>query len=235
MRAMGQYRIVLEAALFAALAAYAVLSVSCDQGGKTRIVPVPPTSAATPPAVALSEASLNFGSLPVDTAGSPASVTLTNSGDSPLSIARLGVTGSDAADFLATSSCGASVEPGKKCTIAILFSPRSSGKHTAAVTIDDNAAGSPHSVALAGAGTHDVILTWKASATAGIAGYNVFRSTTSTEGKSPLNTSAINGTTYLDASVKPGQTYWYWVTAISSSGGTQSPVGAEATATVPSP
>jgi len=236
MRALGQYRIVIEAALLAALAAYAATSVSCDQGGKTRVVPVAskPTTASNAHAVALSEASLNFGSQPVDASASPASVTLTNSGSSTLTISSLGVTGNDAANFVETSTCGSSIAAGSKCTIAILFSPRSSGSHNATLSITDNAAGSPHSVALAGAGTHDVILTWKSSATPGIAGYDVFRSTTSKQGNTPLNTSAISSTTYIDASVKPGQTYWYWVTSIGSDGA-QSPVAAVASATVPSP
>ncbi len=236
MRALGPYRIVIEAALLAALAAYAVLSVSCDQGGSARIIPAAskPTSASNAPAVALSESSMNFGSQPVDASASPASVTLTNSGGSTLTISSLDVTGTDAANFVETSTCGSSIAAGSKCTVAILFSPKSSGSHSATLIITDNAAGSPHTVALTGAGTHDVILTWKASQSSGIAGYNVFRSTTSKEGNTPLNASAISSTTYLDASVKPGQSYWYWVTSIGSDG-TQSPVGAVASATVPSP
>jgi fibronectin type 3 domain-containing protein len=116
-----------------------------------------------------------------------------------------------------------------------LFTPSANGTHKASLTITDNASGSPHSVSLSGMGLHDVILTWTPSTTPGIAGYNIFRSTTSREGATPLNSSPISGTTYADTTVQASQKYWYWVTAISSNGITQSPDSPEASATVPSP
>jgi fibronectin type 3 domain-containing protein len=106
----------------------------------------------------------------------------------------------------------------------------------ASLTIADNASGSPQSVSLSGTGTHDVILTWTPSATPGVTGYNVYRGTTSgAESATPVNSSPIAGTTYVDTNVKAGQAYYYVVTAISSNGITQSSDSNQASATVPSP
>jgi fibronectin type 3 domain-containing protein len=79
-----------------------------------------------------------------------------------------------------------------------------------------------------------VILSWTASTTPGVVGYNVFRGATS-GGPYPteLNSSPINGTTYCDATAQAGQTYYYVVTAVASNDVTQSADSNQASATVP--
>jgi fibronectin type 3 domain-containing protein len=83
--------------------------------------------------------------------------------------------------------------------------------------------------------SHDVVLTWTASATATVVGYDVYRGTTSGgEGATPLNASPVKGTTYTDSPVTAGATYYYIVTAVGANG-VQSAKSDEAKATVPSP
>jgi titin len=104
------------------------------------------------------------------------------------------------------------------------------------LSISDNAGGSPQSVSLTGTGLHDVILTWTASPTIGVAGYNVYRGTTSGgESATPINSAPINGTTYMDENVTAGATYYYVVTSVDSNDVTQGADSNEASATVPSP
>ncbi|HXW14776.1 MAG TPA: fibronectin type III domain-containing protein, partial [Terriglobia bacterium] len=101
-------------------------------------------------------------------------------------------------------------------------------------SIADNASGSPQSVALSGSGTHDVMLSWTASTTPGVMGYNVYRGTTSGgESSTPLNSTPISTSTYTDESVTAGTTYYYYVTAIAANGTTQSADSNETDATVP--
>jgi titin len=89
-------------------------------------------------------------------------------------------------------------------------------------------------VSLSGTGIHDVILSWTASTTTGVVGYNVYRGTTSGgESATPLNSSPVNGTTYTDTTVQAGQTYYYVVTAVASNDVTQSADSNEVSATVP--
>jgi hypothetical protein len=79
--------------------------------------------------------------------------------------------------------------------------------------------------------SHSVSLTWAASTSAGVTGYNVFRSTTSGGPYTQLNTTTVATTSYTDSSVSPGQTYYYVVTAVD--GSNQSADSNQAQATVP--
>lgn len=82
---------------------------------------------------------------------------------------------------------------------------------------------------------HAAILTWTASSTTNVT-YNVYRSaSTSGPFTTPLNTSPITTTTYTDTTVQAGQTYYYVVTAIATSGGFQSADSNTAQGTIPSP
>jgi fibronectin type 3 domain-containing protein len=117
-----------------------------------------------------------------------------------------------------------------------LFTPAASGTRTATLSIADNASGSPQSVSLSGSGTHDVILSWTASVTPGVLGYNVYRGTASGgESSTPLNSTPISSTTFTDASVTAGATYYYHVTAVAANDVTQSQASNETAATVPTP
>jgi fibronectin type 3 domain-containing protein len=65
-------------------------------------------------------------------------------------------------------------------------------------------------------------------------GYYVYRGTSSGgERSTALNSTPINGTSYADANVTAGTTYYYVVTAVASDGVTQSADSNEAQATVP--
>jgi hypothetical protein len=100
------------------------------------------------PLVSLSAASLTFPSQFVGTTGLPLNVTLTNTGDFPLTIQEV----SASADFAPANGCTTSVAPGIGCTISVFFDPSVAGARTGTLTITDNAPGSPHTVALSGTG-----------------------------------------------------------------------------------
>lgn len=101
------------------------------------------------PAVTLSTASLKFPTQIVGTTSAASTVTLTNSGTATVSIGKIAATG----DFAETNTCGASVTAGKSCTISVKFKPLASGALTGALSITDNASGSPQTVTLSGTGT----------------------------------------------------------------------------------
>ena len=64
---------------------------------------------------------------------------------------------------------------------------------------------------------HTVNLSWNASTSPNIIGYNIYRST-GTGGSYVLINSVLNATTtYIDSSVVDGQTYSYETTAVNSS------------------
>jgi uncharacterized membrane protein len=187
----------------------------------------------TLPIVSLSPTSLVFSNEPIDVTSTAQSVTLSNTGNAALSNISLAIKGTNTSDFAENTTCGNSLAAGANCTIAVTFTPSVAGNETASLSISDNASGSPQTVSLSGTGTHDVILSWTASATSGVVGYNVYRGTTSGgESSMPLNSTPVNGTTYTDANVTAGATYYYVVTAVSSSD-VQSVASNEVEATVP--
>jgi hypothetical protein len=182
----------------------------------------------------LSTSSLTFRSQSVGTTSAVQTITLSNTGSAALSISSLAIGGTNAGDFAEIAdTCGSSVAAGGNCMIGVTFTPSAAGQRAAALSITDNAGGSPQSVNLSGTGSPDVILSWTASPTPGVVGYNVYRGTTSGgEGTTPLNSTPVNGTTYADGNVTAGTTYYYVVTTVGSDGVQSAPSG-ETEATVP--
>lgn len=107
----------------------------------------------TPPApsVTLSPVSLSFGSVTVSSP-SVQSILLTNTGSATLNISSIGISGTDAAMFTKTTTCGATVVASGTCTITVTFTPTSIGSKTGSVDVTDDASGSPQSAPLSGTG-----------------------------------------------------------------------------------
>ncbi len=105
--------------------------------------------------VALTPASLTFASQSEGTTSAPQNINLTNSGTASLTITNIALTGTDPGDYAQTNNCPispATLAAGFSCNIAVTFSPLGSGARPAAVTVTDNASGSPHSATLTGTG-----------------------------------------------------------------------------------
>lgn len=86
---------------------------------------------------------------------------------------------------------------------------------------------------LTSTGLHVVALNWTASASFGVAGYRVYRGTTS-GGPYTLLSSVGNVTSYTDTTVVSGQTYFYVTTALDGSG-QESVYSIESKAVIPIP
>lgn len=106
------------------------------------------------PIVSLSPTSLTYATQLVNTTSAGKVVTLTNTGNATLQITSIAIGGTNAADFSQTAStCGATLNAGKSCTVTVAFTPKAKGSRTASLNFTDNAPGSPQSVALSGIGT----------------------------------------------------------------------------------
>jgi hypothetical protein len=101
--------------------------------------------------------SLSFAAQTVNTGPSaPQTVTVTNNGTAPLHISDVGLAGADPSQFaLANNTCsGAEVSPGGgTCTVAVTFSPTSTGPQSAILRFAHDATARPTDVTLAGTGT----------------------------------------------------------------------------------
>ena len=138
------------------------------------------------PVAGVSATSLTFSNQGLGTNSATQPVTLSNTGDTALTIASITTSG----DFSQTNTCGSSVTAGANCTISVAFAPTATGTRSGTLTITDNsnlAAGSTQTASLKGTGIDPVpgiSSLSPASATAGAA----------------AQTLTINGTKFLSTS-----------------------------------
>jgi len=100
------------------------------------------------PVASLSPPALAYANQKVGTTSSAQTVTLSNTGSATLNISNIAITG----DYAQTNSCGASLGAGTSCSINVSFTPTAAGTRTATLSVNDNASGSPQTVALSGSG-----------------------------------------------------------------------------------
>jgi subtilase family serine protease len=125
---------------------------------ETTTVGLTVTAAAGNPVVTLSVTSLAWGNTVVGATAAAKPVTVTNSGTGTLNISGIAVSG-DFALAASTKPCGSTLAVGKSCIIKVTFTPTQVGARTGSLTITDNAANSPQTVALSGTGTVQAKLT----------------------------------------------------------------------------
>jgi hypothetical protein len=94
---------------------------------------------------------LNFGYQSDGTTSAPQIMTLTNTGNTNLTVSNVTITGPNSGDFAQTNSCS-TVSPQGTCSITVTFTPSISGTETADVSIADNAPNSPQLGSLTGDG-----------------------------------------------------------------------------------
>ncbi len=113
-------------------------------------------AAASGPGATVSPTALTFHDVPAGARSDAQAVTLTNTGDAPLTISTFRLVGPDAADFGLGAMCPVSPDTlpaGASCTIYVSFSPDTPGPKSATLAIGDDAASGPQTVALSGAGS----------------------------------------------------------------------------------
>jgi chitodextrinase len=107
----------------------------------------------TAPVAQLNPLGLNFGSVKRPATSAPQRVTLTNSGTTVLTITSIAIGGANPGDFSITAkTCGATLAPAASCTVDVTFRPTARKTRSGILSVADNAAGSPHVVALTGTG-----------------------------------------------------------------------------------
>jgi hypothetical protein len=175
--------------------------------------------------------SFNFNSVN-DGSSATVNVTLTNTGNSNVMISGVGATG---AGFSATGVSGTTLTPNQTATLVITFAPTTAGAVTGNVAVSSNASNSP-TINLAGTGVqqtpHTVAVTWIASSSNNVVGYNIYRGTTSGGPYSILDSAPVVNDGYNDSAVQSGQSYFYVVRAVDNTG-TESVNSTEVQAIIP--
>lgn len=123
------------------------------------IVLSPTTALAGSPAVSISPTSFNYGLLSVGNQSAPESFVVTNTGAADLHIQGVTIQGANPSDFrVYLAGCDyRTVSPGATCAESVVFAPKEAGPLSASLAIPDDAAGSPQSATLTGAGTGPVM------------------------------------------------------------------------------
>lgn len=170
---------------------------------------------AASPQITVNPSSLDFGGVVVGSSFSQ-NILITNTGNLVLTISAATVSG------VGYSTTGLTMpltlNPGQSSNFAVVFTPAAASASSGSIVLTSNAPTSPTTVSLTGTGTTGITLVWDPTTTVPIAGYRVYRSAQSGTGYILMNASLITGTTFVDSTVAPGQTYFYVATAVDSAG-----------------
>jgi hypothetical protein len=186
--------------------------------------------------LAVTPTALNLGNVAVGGSGTGAgSLTATGA-----NVTLTGASSNNSQFAISGISLPMTIQAGQSAAFTVTFNPQSIGAASATLTFASNAAPPTITDALTGTGTkapvHTVNLSWKASTSTDIVGYNIYRSTfgTACGAYARLNSALNHSTTYGDSSVVDGTTYCYVTTAVNGSN-EESAYSAVVQAKIPAP
>jgi Abnormal spindle-like microcephaly-assoc'd, ASPM-SPD-2-Hydin len=209
------------------------ISSNSATGGRQSVILSGMGNAANPN-LTISNASVSFGSIAINTATTK-SLTLTSTGTTPVMVNSAAVTG--AGFTIVGGSFPVTLNPTKTLTLQLQFEPSTDGALSGQIMISSNSiSGGAAVVVLTGTGiavAHEIDLSWNAptSSPDPVVGYNIYRSTA---GGSfvLLNSLPDSAIVYVDNSVVSGDSYSYAVKSVDSAG-VESVASNQTTATIP--
>ncbi len=130
------------------------------------------------------------------------------------------------------------LDAGESLSFNVTFAPQASGAAVATLTFTSNAADSSSVESADGTGVpapqHSVDLSWNASQSSDVVGYNIYRGDTTGGPYLRINVPLEASTSYSDFVVSGGATYYYVVTAVDSNS-LESGYSSQAKAVIPAP
>jgi hypothetical protein len=145
--------------------------------------------------------SMSFPATPVSSPSGTQTVYLENSGSGTITLGAIGVTGANAGDFNASSSCGGSLVAGASCVVTVTATPSAAGARNAYLSVASSSPDSPQYVSLAGSGTSvsgaapHAVLSPGYLGTFGASSGLTQNVTLSNTGNAPLNITSVSTTT----------------------------------------
>ncbi len=209
------------------------LAILSDASNSTLNIALSGTGAAAGQ-LSVSPGTLNFGNVVVGV-GLPLNGSLTASG------ASVTVTSgsSNSSEFVLSGiTFPKTIAAGQSASFTVTFTPNASGATSASLTFLSNASNSPTVETLTGTGQapqpHSVDLSWTASQSPGVVGYNIYRGSVAGGPYSKVNSTLDANTTYTDNTVTAGQTYFYIAKAVDGNDVESGPSN-EVQAVIPTP
>jgi hypothetical protein len=230
----------MQLGLFLVLIIFTVSAIGCGGGAQTASgsptpTPVPsPTPASGSPSLSATPSSLAFGTQVLNTAMTQI-VKITNTGSVAVAITQGTITGPG---FTVGVTTPINLNVGQSVNVPVVFDPGAAGTVSGSLTLVSNGT-TLLSVPLSGTGlaalAHSVDVTWVASTSTPLQGYNVYRSTVSGGPYTKLSPT-LSPTTLLFTDTTPlsGKQYFYVVTALNTSGA-ESSASSEVAVTIPVP
>jgi len=126
----------------------ATLTLTDDAPNSPQTVALNGTGVSVGPGISFSPPTPSFPTTTQGTSSSAQTLTVTNSGNSPLHISSVSLAAANSSEFTANNTCSAPVAPAANCTISIAFSPIATGQRTANLIVSDDVSGSPQIVSL---------------------------------------------------------------------------------------
>jgi hypothetical protein len=169
--------------------------------------------------LAASPTTLGLGNVVTGSSGS-ASGSLTAAG---ANVTVTAATSNNSVFSVGGLSLPVTIPAGQSTPYTVTFSPQVAGAVSATLTFTSNAQPNTTTETLTGTGTaasnHSVNLSWNASTSANITGYNIYRAVfaSSCGSYSKINSVLNTSTLYTDSSVANGTSYCYASTAVNSS------------------
>ena len=141
------------------------ITVHDDAAGSSQVITL--SGSALGAGATVTPSSLTFAAVTMGTSSVSQAITLSNSGNEPLTVGVIQVAG----DYAQTNNCPTSLAAGSSCTVNVIFTPSVTGTRAGTLTISDSVAPGVQTVALSGAGSDFSVTSSPTSATvkAGVA------------------------------------------------------------------
>jgi HYDIN/CFA65/VesB family protein/centrosomal CEP192-like protein/ASPM-SPD-2-Hydin domain-containing protein len=199
------------------------VSVTSNASNSNLYVPLTGSAvAATQSTLGVSPNPISVGSVVVGLSGTQTG-TLTATGANVL-VSSVSLGGTNPAEFsISGLSFPVTVTTSQPVSFTVTFAPGATGAASATALFASNASNSQNAATLAGTGAsppvYTVNLSWIASTSSDVVGYNIYRAayTNACGSYSKINSALNATTTYTDTSVVDGQTYCYVTTDVDSS------------------
>ena len=191
----------------------ASLAIASNASDPSVAVSLSGTATTTSCTLGVTPGSMSFGSVTIGTTQTQSGSVTANGG---------GVTVSSSNSTFTVGGLTLPVTPaaGQSVPFNVTFAPTAAGSVSANISFiainststSEAATGSGSTIA------HRVDLSWEASTSPSVAGYNVYRATSASGSYSRINAVLNASMSYSDSTAQSGQTYYYATTAVDSSG-----------------
>jgi hypothetical protein len=210
-------------------------NLAISSNGSNPNLSIPLTGTGTVPGqLAITPSTIDFGNVVIGTTKTQAATLMASNG--PVTISSATVSQSEFS--LSGLTFPVTIPAGNSLSFAVIFSPQATGTASGNFTFVSNASNTPMVQSVTGAGIsapqHNVSLTWSASTSSNVVGYNIYRATVSGGPYTLINSALDTSTSDTDTTIQGGQTYYYVVTAVDSTGA-ESAYSNQTTAVIPYP